>query len=373
MGEVRRDVWVYAEGLAQVGTKEACLVAGWLASRTGGRVTAWVFGEEIAADDRPASEGGLFTGPAGLAAKVCVATDPSPAGFEPRVRALTMAAALGASTTPPGTPPVVPDSAAPLAVIFPASNRAAQVAAALAATLQTGLISHAAELRLEETLEVLVPAFGELAVITCHEARPILITLGAGVARRMGLTDPEPGAARCAPPGVIRVELPDEARAVAAGAPRLSRVIPAEPGPAGPGSLLAESRVVVAGGAGAAKPETWSLLEKLADLLGAAVGATRPAVDTGVAGEDQMIGQSGLRISPDLYLALGVSGDLQHTVGIEGARTVIAINRDPQAPIFTRADYGMAADVQELLPPLIAEIERARAEKVQPSSKADQI
>ena len=77
------------------------------------------------------------------------------------------------------------------------------------------------------------------------------------------------------------------------------------------------------------------------------------AVDAGLAGEEQMIGQSGVRVSPDLYLALGISGDLQHTVGLEGAKTVVAVNRDPNAAIFGRADHGLVADLREFLPVLL--------------------
>ena len=119
--------------------------------------------------------------------------------------------------------------------------------------------------------------------------------------------------------------------------------------------------MVVCGGRGIDGPEGFAAIEKLARVLGGAAGASRPVCDHGWARPTTQIGITGKTVRPDLYLALGVSGSTQHLAGCLGARTILAINRDPDAPIFRYARYGLVADLHEILPGLTAALEKGPA------------
>ena len=235
-------------------------------------------------------------------------------------------------------------------VVFPSTARGADVAARTAALLSAPMASNVVSWELvDDTLEVVRPVFAGRATATVRlSGGPVLITV------RSNVFSPRPAQGA----GVVETMAVE---ASSAEGRRGVRVTGFEEGRRDRLSV-GEAPIVVSGGRGLRGPENWGLIEDLAEALGpdAALGASRAVVDAGWRPHDEQVGQTGKTVSPNLYIAVGISGAIQHLAGMRTSKRIVAINRDPRAPIFGVADYGVVGDVFEVLPALTEAVREVR-------------
>ena len=238
---------------------------------------------------------------------------------------------------------------APAAVLIAATGEGKEVAGRLAVKTGSGVITDAVELTAGDDggLVAEQSIFGGAIIVKSRvrTGTPII-----AVRPNSMEPVPAPAAAGIEPAGV---ELTDAAKAV-----RITERVAAERGER---PELTDAAIVVSGGRGVGNADNFALIEKLADSLGAAVGASRAATDAGWYPHQFQVGQTGKTVSPQLYLAVGISGAIQHRAGMQTSKTIMVINKDPEAPIFELADFGVVGDLFAVVPQLIEEVERRSA------------
>jgi electron transfer flavoprotein alpha subunit len=307
---------------------QALGLAAGLAERTGDEVHAVLIGPD--ADALTTAAGGL--GGHGVGTAYLVAEDRLSA-YAPAAWASGLVAAM--------------ERAAPSAVVAPGSERGTEILAHVAARIGVPMAANVTAVEPGDRWRVTRQRWaGSLLEEAWLEGSPRLLTVAPhAVAAR----EPSAGAV----PSVVRVE-------PAIADVDLRARVTGHVSTASDQVSLSDAKVVVGGGRGLGSAEAFAMLDELAGLLGGAVGVSRVATSLGWRPHAQQIGQTGTRIAPDLYIACGISGAIQHIVGAKSAKRILVINTDPDAPIFSRAAYAVVGDVHTVVPAISAEIRRVR-------------
>lgn len=310
-------VWIEQNnGAADSAAWEALGVAGQLAGQTGGQVVALVLGQGVESLANEALRRG--------ANRAIVADDASLQAF--RLEAYAAVITAAAQTEPP------------LVILLSASSAGLELSAYVAAKLGWGLAADCTGLAVENGQVVATrPALAGNVIATVTGPRVV------SVRRRVF---PEAEAAPAAGGNIAAVA------AALAEASIATKIIGTEA--ASNEVSLADARIIVSGGRAVGGADGFAPLRELADVLGAALGASRAAVDAGWIPYAHQVGQTGKVVQPDLYIACGISGAIQHLAGMKTAKTIVAINSDPNAPIFKYATYGIVGDIFEVVPALTA-------------------
>jgi electron transfer flavoprotein alpha subunit len=239
----------------------------------------------------------------------------------------------------------VVQQASPAAVLIPSTPEGKEIAGRLAVKLDSGVITDA--VGVSDGFVAQQSIFGGAINVQSKVSKgtPIITV-------RPNSTAPEPAPAQPAE---------EQITATVSDASKRAKILDRVTEKKGGRPELTEAAIVVSGGRGLGDGSNFSLIEQLADSLGAAVGASRAATDAGWYPHTNQVGQTGKTVSPQLYMAVGISGAIQHRAGMQTSKTIVAINKDPEAPIFELVDFGVVGDLFNVVPQLTEEIERRKA------------
>ncbi|MEU1527248.1 electron transfer flavoprotein subunit alpha/FixB family protein [Nocardia rhamnosiphila] len=233
------------------------------------------------------------------------------------------------------------ESASPAAVLVAATAEGKEVSGRLAARIGSGLLVDVIDVKADGT--AVHSIFGGAFTVDAQATGDVPV-----ISVRPGSIEAKPSAGAGEK---VTVEVPAQEEGVV-------KVTSREPVVAGDRPELTEASIVVSGGRGVGSADNFSVVEALADSLGAAVGASRAAVDSGYYPGQFQVGQTGKTVSPQLYVALGISGAIQHRAGMQTSKTIIAVNKDEEAPIFEIADFGIVGDLFNVAPQLTEEVKK---------------
>jgi electron transfer flavoprotein alpha subunit/NAD-dependent dihydropyrimidine dehydrogenase PreA subunit len=320
-----RGLWVIAEhlhGALRRGTHELLGEGRRLADKLGVELSAVLLGDQVA----PLAQELIAHG----ADRVYVAEDPALAHYRTGPYTDVLAGMIHQHR--------------PEAVLISATPQGRDLAPRVAARIGAGLTADCTGLDIDMDERLLVqtrPAFGGnlMATIVCRQARPQMATVRPGVMKALPADPARTGE-------VVTVPVKLDERAILA---KIVEIVQQQDD----GRVnLQDAQIIVSGGRGLGKPENFAVVRELAEALGGAVGASRAAVDAGWIPAYHQVGQTGRTVQPKLYIACGISGAVQHLAGMASSECIIAINKDPAAPIFAVATYGIVGDLFEILPKL---------------------
>jgi len=233
----------------------------------------------------------------------------------------------------------------PAAVLLAGSQEGKEIAGRLAVKLDNGLLADISALEPDGTATQVVFAGGTIVKSRVTRGFPLATV-------RPNSVTPEPAPVEAPRTVPVDVTISESSRKV--------RILDRVAEQKGTRPDLTAASVVVSGGRGVGSAENFALVEQLADLLGGAVGASRAATDAGFYPHQFQVGQTGKTVSPQLYIALGISGAIQHRAGMQTSKTIVAVNKDPEAPIFELADFGVVGDLFKVVPQAIEEIRKRK-------------
>ena len=328
-----KDLWVFVEtnedGTAKNVGIELLAPGKMMAGKQGGALVAVVIGSGVDAAVNDAATHG--------ADKVIVVDGPEYKQYSTDAYAIALCTLV--------------EKYGPTSMMIGATNNGRDLGPRVSCRLNTGLTADCTALDIDEESGNVAwtrPAFGGnlMATILCPDHRPQIGTVRPGVFKKS-----EAGAATAE---IVKEDIHVDASSIRTQILELIQDMESEK------VDLEGAEIIVSGGRGVGGPEGFAPVKALADVLGATVGASRAAVDAGWIAHAHQVGQTGKTVGPKLYIACGISGAIQHLAGMSGSDCIVAINKDPDAPIFDVADYGVVGNLFEVLPVLVDEIKKAR-------------